>query len=140
MFLGRYLPAYSHCATGVNKLTLTHTYTHTKLSLISQALRSAAGLQFAQSSLTAGCKRMGMVVWPWPDKAAAPFLFYLSVITHLHPSVYPCTHLTHRLPSTNTCSRYHCLCLKTSVLAGLCLCPCPHHLPPYPEPPALATA
>lgn len=45
-----------------------------------------------------------IVVWPQPDKAAAPVLFYLSVITHLHASVYPCTHLTHRLPSTNTCS------------------------------------
>lgn len=82
-----------------------------------------------------------IVVWPQPDKAAAPLLFYLSVITHLHASVYPCTHLTHRLPSTNTCSPpKQCLCLKTWVLAGLCLCPCPHRLPPHPEPPALASA
>lgn len=80
-----------------------------------------------------------IVVWPQPDKAAAPLLFYLSVITHLHASVYPCTHLTHRLPSTNTCSppnnvyawRPECWLVCAFVPAHIAslLIPSPQHWP-----------
>lgn len=84
-------------------------------------------LLLARSSLepilTSGWRRMALAVWPRPDKAAAPFLFYLSVIAHLHSSVHPSTHLTHRLPKTNTCS--HLLLFTPSAADGLCFPPSP---------------
>lgn len=144
MFAGCYLPAYSHCVTGVNMLTHNIHTLHKP---------------FHQSSPTQCCwpavcpdqsdcwvQERGTVVWTWTDKEAAPchpFTICLS-FTHLPPSVYPppCPH--YRLPSTNTCSHYLCCCSKSPALADVyvfvCLCPCPYHLPPYPEPPASAIA
>lgn len=98
----------------------THTY-YAKHPLTSQALRSAAGLQFAQSSLTAGCRRG--VWWSGPGliRLHPPSFSMCLSLTHLSPSVHPSTRLTHRLPSTNTCSHYCCLCLKYPALAGMCV-------------------
>lgn len=121
MFAGFYLPAYSHCATGVNMLTLTNRHS---LHKASPHRRSVTGLQIAQTNLTAGYRR-GVVVWLWPDKAEAlrpPFPISLSLV-QVHPSVHPSpTFDPHRLLSTNTCSLFLHLCLKSPDLADVCVC------------------
>lgn len=119
---------------------LIHTHTYcAKHPLTSRALCSAAGPLFAQSSLTAGCRRG--VWWSGPGLIRLHPLSFLCVCRS-HTSVHLSICLTHRLPSTNTCSHYSVYAWSTQhwlVCVCLCLCPCPDHLPPYPEPPALAT-
>lgn len=145
---GCYQPAYSQCATGVNMLSLTHTHTNTLHIAYPHQSSPTQCCWPAVCPVQTDCwvQERCMVVWPWPDKAAPPSPFSICLsLTHLQPYDNPSTRLTHRLPSTNTWSHYHCLCPESPAVAGVCtrvcvLCPCPHHLPPYPEPPALATA
>lgn len=80
---------------------------HFAQSFLSQVEAHAALLaRRSPCSRTAGCSRGAK----WSGRGLIRLqplsLFYLSVITHLHPTVHPSTHLTHRLPSTNTCSHY----------------------------------
>lgn len=141
LFAGCYLLAYSHCAAGVNILTLTHTHAMQKANPHQSSPPQCCWPAICLVLSDCWVQESGMLVWPRSDKVAAPSLFCLS-FTLLHQCVPPSTLMTHRLHSTDTCSHSCCLCLKSPVLAGVfvCLCPYPHHLPPYPEPPAMATA
>lgn len=126
---------FAHSNWGKHAHSDSHTRSTHKAFPHQSSPHTAPGLQFAQTSLTAGCRRMAMVVWPRPDKAAAPFLFYLSVITHLYPSVLPSIQ-----PSDPRAAQHkHLLPLLVfmpeDLQTGWCvLLSLPHHLPLYPDP------
>lgn len=101
----------------------------------SQAPRSAAGLLFAQSRPTAGCRRG--VRWSGPGLIRLhPLPFYVSVTNtplSICPSIHPLTPQAaqhkHLLPTLF-------FCLENQTLSAVCVCVCPSHLPLYPEPPS----
>ncbi len=140
MFAGCYLPAYSHCATGVNMLTLTHTHSLHKASPHQSSPTQCCWPAVCPVQSDCWVQERGMVVWPRPDKAAAPLpslsvcRSHTSIHLSSHPPIWPtgCPAQT-PAPTTAVYARSPQYCL---VCVCVCLCPCPHHLPPYPQPPA----
>lgn len=88
MFAGCYLPAYSHCATGVNMLTLTHTHTHTLHKASPHQSSPTQCCWPAVCRVQSDCRRG--VCWSGPGliRQQPPSLFYLSV-ARTPPSICP---------------------------------------------------
>lgn len=141
MFAGCYLPAYSHCATGVNMLTDIHT--------LQKPLHQSSPTQCCWPAVCpdqSDCwvQERGTVVWPWPDKEATPCHPFLSVChshTYRHLSIHPPVRTTGcpvQTPAPTTSvvalSPQHwlvCMCLCVFVPAPITslLIPSPQHWP-----------
>lgn len=85
----------------------------------------------------------GLVVWPWPDKAAAPLLFFYLSVAHTPQSICPSIHQSdpqaaqHKhlllpfMPEVPSTGWWVCLSLPPSLASlswapstGHCLAPC----------------
>lgn len=145
MFAGCYLLAYSQHVWLSQTCSLRHTHTYSQtytaqsipLPVKPHAVLLACNLP---SSLTAGCRRE--VRWSGPGliRLQPPFLFYVSV-AHTPQSICPSIHQSDPQAAQHKHLLPLLLFMPEVPSTGLCvcLCPCPDHLPPYPEPPALAT-
>lgn len=123
-FAGCYLPAYSHCTTGVNMLTLTHAHTHTLHKASPHQSSPTQCCWPAVCPVQSDCwvQERGMVVWPWPDKAAAHLPFLSVCRSHTPPSICPSIH-----PSDPQAAQHKHLLLLLPFMpevpsTGWCLC------------------